>query len=150
MAEEVVVESRRRRSPLIEAELIFTARLNRVGAIQVPREYESDASLKLTAIPSGMLEGGASGSTGAELSFAITTAAPVTVRRGDEAPRAQAEEGHAPVQEDRARPPAGALHEPGDQALRAEGERRQAHRVLTYHRRDPWPWRALPARAPRP
>jgi hypothetical protein len=57
----------------------FTADLRRSGTTQVPGEFgEGDA--RQMAIPTAEVEGGPFGTTGVELSFAIRTSLPLTVR----------------------------------------------------------------------
>jgi hypothetical protein len=58
----------------------FTASLSHIGAIQFPAEYESATGERSQAIPTAIREGQFPGTTGVELSFAIHTAAPLTVR----------------------------------------------------------------------
>ena len=66
--------------PINASSSLFNADLTRLGATQVPSEYESDAGQRLSAIPTGEREGQAPGSTGVELGFAIHTEVPLTVR----------------------------------------------------------------------
>jgi hypothetical protein len=65
--------------PVNEASASFTADLRRFGATQVPTEYgEGDA--RQMATPTAEVEGQLSGTTGVELSFAIHTSVPLTVK----------------------------------------------------------------------
>ncbi|MBS1860167.1 MAG: hypothetical protein JSS68_00500 [Actinobacteria bacterium] len=66
--------------PINQSSSTFTASLGRLGATQVPSEYEGPAGERLQAIPTGEREGGTPGTTGVELSFTIHTSAPLTVR----------------------------------------------------------------------
>lgn len=66
--------------PINQSSSLFTATLARSGTTQVPDEYENDLGQKLTAIPTGKVNGQAPASTGVELGFAIHTNAPLTVR----------------------------------------------------------------------
>lgn len=66
--------------PLNQTSFSFTATLGRLGATQVPSEYEGPAGEMLHAVPTGEREGGVPGTTGVELSFTIHTFDAVTVR----------------------------------------------------------------------
>jgi hypothetical protein len=66
--------------PINQVSSSFTASLGRLGATQIPSEYEGPAGEKLKAIPTGEREGGVPGTTGVELSFTIHTSVPLTVR----------------------------------------------------------------------
>ena len=66
--------------PVNQSSSTFTASLSRLGGTQIPSEYEGAAGERLKAIPTGEREGGTPGTTGVELSFAIHTSAPLTVR----------------------------------------------------------------------
>lgn len=66
--------------PLNQEGTTFTAGLSRIGAVQLPAEYESATGERKQAVPIGEREGRLPGTTGVELSFAIHTSAPLTVR----------------------------------------------------------------------
>lgn len=66
--------------PLNQEANVFTASLGRVGAIQVPAEYEGPNGEGLPAVPTALRLGEIPGTTGVELNFEIFTAAPLTVR----------------------------------------------------------------------
>jgi hypothetical protein len=67
--------------PINQEATSFTASLRRLGAVQIPDEYEGSSGERLQAIPTAEREGGLQpGTTGVELSFAIHTSAPLTVK----------------------------------------------------------------------
>lgn len=66
--------------PLNQESSLFTASLSRKGAVQFPAEYEGAAGERKQAIPTGEREGQLPGTTGVELSFAIHTSVPLTVK----------------------------------------------------------------------
>lgn len=66
--------------PINEESTSFTASLSRSGATQTPSEYENAIGEKRTAIPMGEREDHAAATTGVELSFAITTSAPLEIK----------------------------------------------------------------------
>lgn len=58
----------------------FTASLSRLGPVQYPAEYEGADGQERQAIPTAEREGQLPGTTGVELSFAIHTSVPLTVK----------------------------------------------------------------------
>ncbi len=66
--------------PVNQSSSTFTASLSRLGATQVPSEYEGPTGEWLKAIPTGEREGHLPDTTGVELSFTIHTSALLTVR----------------------------------------------------------------------
>lgn len=66
--------------PVNQPSSTFTASLSRLGATQIPSEYEGPAGERLKAIPTGELQGETPDTTGVELGFTIHTSAPLTVR----------------------------------------------------------------------
>ncbi len=66
--------------PINKVATSFTATLSGSGATQIPNEYENAIGEKRKAIPMGEREGQAPATTGVELSFAITTSAPVEIK----------------------------------------------------------------------
>lgn len=66
--------------PINKATTSFTAALTRSGATQTPSEYENALGEKRKAIPMGQRNATTPGTTGVELSFAITTSAPLEIK----------------------------------------------------------------------
>ncbi len=66
--------------PINKGATSFTAALTRSGATQTPSEYENALGEKREAIPMGQRGATTPGTTGVELSFAITTSEPVEVK----------------------------------------------------------------------
>jgi hypothetical protein len=67
--------------PVNQESTSFTASLSRLGAVQIPDEYEGASGERLEAIPTAERENGLEpGTTGVELSFAIHTSVPLTVK----------------------------------------------------------------------
>lgn len=66
--------------PINEETTSFTASLSASGATQTPSEYENALGEKRKAIPMGEREGHAPATTGVDLSFAITTSAPLEIK----------------------------------------------------------------------
>jgi hypothetical protein len=65
--------------PINQEGSAFTATLSRSGATQIPSAYETLTGEKLPAVPTGEREF-SGGTTGVELSFAIHTSVPLTVK----------------------------------------------------------------------
>ncbi len=66
--------------PINHEDTSFTASLGRLGAVQFPVEYEAAPDARGLAVPTAIREGHEPGTTGVELSFAIHTGMPLTVR----------------------------------------------------------------------
>jgi hypothetical protein len=66
--------------PLNVGTTSFTASLSRLGATQIPSEYENANGAKLQAIPMGEREGHPAATTGVQLSFAIQTSTPLEIK----------------------------------------------------------------------
>jgi hypothetical protein len=129
--------------PINQSTSTFTASLSRLGATQIPSEYEGPAGERLKAVPTGEREGGVPGTTGVELSFTIHPSAPLTVRavsaaeveakqRDDEAAaKKRDEEAAAKMGAEKAAEMKRAAEEARahDEAQHRKEERARAHRV---------------------
>jgi hypothetical protein len=152
--------------PVNTASSSFTASLSRLGATQIPDEYESDAGQKLTAVPTGEREGQAPGTTGVELGFTIHTDSPLTVRAvtaaeveakqsGEEAVAKQHEE-EAAAAKKRGEEEAAARMRKAEQARAKRRTRqlskalRQCRKTQTGHRRARCEKRVKKRLGPRP
>jgi hypothetical protein len=128
--------------PINAASSLFTASLSHVGATQVPFEYENDAGQKLPAVPTGEREGQAPGSTGVELSFAIHTASPLTVRAVTAVEVAEAKRAEEAIaeadakrrQEEAARAAADKQRKEEEVAMNAAAQKRLEEEVATQNR----------------
>jgi hypothetical protein len=66
--------------PVNQESSSFTATLSQANALQIPNEFENPNGEKLQAIPFGERGVNPPATTGVELSFAISTSAPLTIR----------------------------------------------------------------------